>query len=80
MLSIYIYSVLFPISYKHMNRTGLYAEKAVESAGLLGVHQLIRLDPFVSIQYSHEGQGPGLGIETVGMFLPAVYLMPRQGR
>ena len=30
--------------------------------GLIGIHQLIRLDLFVSIQqYSHEGRGPGFG-------------------
>ena len=42
----------------------LYVEEAEESVGLIGVHQLIRLDVFVPIQYSHEGQAPGFGRDS----------------
>ena len=66
-----------------MNRAALYVEEAVEPVGLLGVHQHIRLVDQVCLfrHYStHTRRSRSwLDRDKLGMFLPAVYVMPPAG-
>ena len=57
----------------------LYAEEAAVTVGLIGVHHMINQFVLISLfRYSFRTKVKVEGsVETVGMALPAAYLMPR---